>query len=457
MSDQLPVLNGRVLSTLNSDGSRRWLRPKLFDGKWLRRRRPAAFGLIALFVLLPWVRVAGRPALQLDVIARRFEFFGWTLQSTDTRLFMLAVLGVLLGVFLVTALVGRAWCGWACPQTVYLEHVFRPIERWLEGSAGGKATGWRKAIKYAIFAGLSVLLANVFLAWFVGTDRLMAWVLLSPSAHPAGFAIVAVTALLIFIDFAWFREQMCVAACPYARLQSALLDRHSLVVAYDVKRGEPRGRFHKGEIREAGDCIDCGACVVTCPVGIDIREGLQMECVGCTQCIDACDSVMAKVDLPPGLIRYTSEAALAGERLRLLRPRTVAYPLALLVVGIALVSAIADRGEAEVTVLRGLGTPFAVAPDGSVSNSLRVRILNHGDDPALFRVDLEGPAGLKVVAPQNPTQIEGGGTATVPIFAVLPAGAMAQGDVKATLRVTSDHYKFATPVRLLGPGTPRGP
>ncbi len=450
----LPVLNGRVLPTLNADGSRRWLRPKLYDGKWLRRRRPVAWVLIALFVILPWVRVSGRPALQLDIIARRFEFFGWTLQSTDTRLFMLVALAVLLGIFLVTALVGRAWCGWACPQTVYMEHVFRPIERWLDGRT---ATGWRRVVKYAIFAVLSVLLANVFLAWFVGTDRLTSWVLQSPMAHPAGFTIVAVTALLIFVDFAWFREQMCVAACPYARLQSALLDRHSLVVAYDVKRGEPRGHLHKAEVRASGDCVDCGACVVTCPVGIDIRDGLQMECVGCTQCIDACDSVMVKVDKPPGLIRYTSEAALAGEPLHRLRARTIAYPLALLIVVVAFVMAVAARGAAEVTVLRGLGAPFVVAPDGSVSNALRVRILNHDDGPALFRVVLDGPAGLQVVTPQNPARVEGGTTVTLPVFAILPAGAMAQGDVTATLRVTSDHYSFATPVRLLAPGTPRGP
>jgi cytochrome c oxidase accessory protein FixG len=301
-----------------------------------------------------------------------------------------------------------------------------------------------------------VALANVFLAWFVGTDRLTSWMLQPPTAHPAGFTIVAVTALLVFLDFAWFREQMCVVACPYARLQSALLDRHSLVVAYDPKRGEPRAPFHKAEERTNGDCIDCGACVVTCPVGIDIRDGLQMECVGCTQCIDACDSVMVKVGMPRGLIRYTSEAALAGEPRRLLRPRTVAYPLALLAVTVAFGVAVVDRGSAEVTVLRGLDTPFAVAPDGSVSNSLRVRILNHEDEATVFRVDLAGPAGLQMVAPQNPVRIEGGATATLPLFAVLPPGAQVHGDATATLRVTSKHFTFATPVRLLGPGTPGG-
>ena len=336
MSPPLPT--DRVLSTLNHDGTRHWLRPKLARGAFLRRRRIVAYALIALFVALPVVPIAGRPALLIDLVARELVVFGAVFRPSNGLILMLLGLTIVLAVFVLTALWGRVWCGWACPQTVYLEMVFRPIERWLEGTPAQAARlprlHPRRLAKWMIYGALAFAIANVFLAYFVGVARLRAWVFESPFDHPGGFMVVAGVTLLMLFNFGWFREQTCIVACPYGRLQSVLLDPQSLIVGYDARRGEPRGKPIKhlpvaddrGPAVARGDCVDCGACVAVCPTGIDIRDGLQMECIGCAQCADACDTVMTKLRRPGHLIGYTSKAALAGAPTRLLRPRMIAYP-----------------------------------------------------------------------------------------------------------------------------------
>ena len=332
MTHEVPT--DRVLSTLNRDGTRNWIRPKLAHGRFLRHRRIVGYALVALFVLLPRLRIAGRPGVLIGLDTGEIDVLGAVFRPSDG--FVLALLGVTIvaGVFLLTALWGRVWCGWGCPQTVYLEHVFRPIERWLEGSRGQRASRTRKAIKWALFTAVAFALSNVFLAYFVGTERLERWVFESPLDHPGGFALVVGVAALMLFDFGWFREQMCIVACTYGRLQSVLLDRQSLIIGYDTQRGEPRNQPKKKlPVVSSGDCVDCAACVAVCPTGIDIRDGLQMECIGCAQCIDACDTVMTKLGRPQGLIRYTSQDALAGKRARMLRARTIAYPAMLLLAG----------------------------------------------------------------------------------------------------------------------------
>jgi cytochrome c oxidase accessory protein FixG len=374
----------RVLSTLNHDGTRNWLRPKLARGRFLRRRRIAAWALIALFVALPVLPIGGRPALLIDLVTRELSAFGMVFRPSNGFLLLLLGLTIVLAVFVVTALLGRVWCGWGCPHTVYLEHVFRPIERWLEGTPAQQVRlprfAPRRLLKWVIYAVLAFALANVFLAYFVGVARLHLWVLESPSAHPGGFAVVIGVTALMLGNFGWFREQTCIVACPYGRLQSVLLDRQSLIVGYDARRGEPRGKPRKKQLAtlpggtSLGDCVDCGACVAVCPTGIDIRDGLQMECVGCAQCIDACDTVMDKLHRPRHLIGYTSQDQLAGKPRRLLRPRMIAYPALLAVVGAAqdrererpgsplrdLARGIVRRG-AEVAA-RGLGDQAASRP-----------------------------------------------------------------------------------------------
>ena len=437
----------RVLPTLNVDGTRRWLRPRLSSGRFLRRRRAAAWVLIALFALLPHARVGGAPAVQLDVVHRRFTLLGATFYPTDTVLLMLLLVGVFLGIFLLTAMLGRVWCGWACPQTVYMEFLYRPIERLVEGSARAAAARWRRAVKLAAFLAVSMFVAHTFLAYFVGVEALARWMRSSPAEHPVAFLVMAATTALMFLDFAYFREQVCLVACPYGRLQSVLLDRRSLIVAYDGQRGEPRGKLGKA----AGDCIDCRACVATCPTGIDIRDGLQMECIHCTQCIDACDAIMDRIGRPRGLVRYASRDDLAGAPRRRLRPRVVLYPALIAAVWGALAWGLAHRPATEVTILRGTGGPFAVLPSGEISNQIRVKIENHGRDERHYRLALDTP-GLRLIAPENPVTVGGGRQATTTVFVIADAADFARGERGVRFHIDDgEGFELTSAYRLLGP------
>ncbi len=455
-----PTYAGRVLPTLNEDGSRRWIRPHWSRGPYARARLTVAYALMAFFLAIPHLRWNGKPWILLDLPRREFTFFGTTFLPTDTLLLMLLGLSVLTGIFLITALWGRAWCGWACPQTVYMEFVFRPIERLVEGGERGSRRmdaqkgrfHPRRWVKHLVFLGLAMILAHTFLAYFVGTDALAQWVRLSPFEHPAPFLVMAVTTLLVLADFGYFREQVCVVACPYGRWQSALLDRQSMIVAYDYTRGEPRG--HGKDRTGLGDCVDCGACVVTCPTGIDIRQGLQMECIHCTQCMDACDAIMARLHKPKGLIRYSSEAALAGERPRLVRPRTVLYPLAFALFTGAFVWQVWHKAPADVTLLGSLGAPYTVEPDGRVTNQVRVRVANRTRRDREYRLEVvEGfSLGATVIAPVNPLPVSAGQTGTTSFFIVLPPGSYPGGVRTVTVRVSEgDDFRLDLPFRLTGP------
>jgi cytochrome c oxidase accessory protein FixG len=372
---------------------------------------------------------------------------------------MLLAATVIITIFLLTALFGRVWCGWACPQTVYMEFLFRPIERLVEGGRSGSLAldkqrshfHPRRLLKYAIYVVLALFLAHTFLAYFVGTEALAQWIRRSPADHPTSFLVMAGTTLAIFGDFAYFREQTCLVACPYGRMQSVLLDRQSLIVAYDPTRGEPR---MKGKVRPpgAGDCIDCGACVTTCPTGIDIRDGLQMECIHCTQCADACDEIMTRVGKPTGLIRYSSRELLEGHKRHLIRPRTVLYPLALALFLGAFTYALATRDAADVTVLGGQGEPFTQQAGGQIANQLRVKIANRTHDDHDYRIEVVGATGGSVVVPQNPLRVATGQSAETPLFVLLPRSVFHDGEHRVTVRV-SDGAGFSTdvPYRLVGP------
>jgi len=459
----------RVLPTLNRDGTRRWIRPRLFAGRFFRRRRALAWTLMALFTAIPYLTLNGKPLVLLDVVQRRFTLFGATFLPTDSMLLMLLLVGIFLAIFLLTAVYGRVWCGWACPQTVYMEFLYRPIERLIEGGSGGQARldrhplHPRRLLKYAVFGALSMFLGHTFLAYFVGVSALARWVTGSPAEHPIAFLVMAATTVLMLLDFGWMREQVCMVACPYGRLQSVLLDRRSLIVGYDARRGEPRAKLgHRGLAlatppAPAGDCIDCGACVVTCPTGIDIREGLQMECIHCTQCMDACDSIMDRVGRPRGLIRYSSRDELAGAPRRILRPRVVLYPVLLVLVWGGLVFALTHRAPADVTVLRGLGSPYSILPSGLVSNQIRVKIVNRDSVDRRYRIDVEradaGPGqALEMISPENPILVAAGKSATATLFVEAPANAFADGRLAVRFRIGDGvGWSDAVPYRLLGP------
>jgi len=461
-----------VLATMDREGNRRWLYPTLSKGRYYWQRLALGWGLIALFVALPIVRINGRPAVLLDFVHREFALFGLTFYPTDTFYLLLLGLAALVFVVLLTALLGRVWCGWGCPQTVYLEFVFRPIERWIEGKEHVRARrdagpwsfdkAWRKAAKWGIYLVISLALAHVFVSYFVGWERLLAWMTGPPTEHWGFFVMMAVTTGLVLFDFGYFREQMCTITCPYARFQSVLLDEDSMIVSYDPNRGEPRARRSKKKIEQEeaglipalGDCIDCLACVRTCPTGIDIRDGLQMECIACTQCIDACDDIMDAIGKPRGLIRYTSEHELEGVKTRVLRPRTVVYGLLLAALVTMLGVGIATRGDFDVDVARAVGEPFVELPDGTVANRLRFRVRNQTPNAATFEVEPVEPTSAEVrVVGVQPVALASQEMKRVEAFVVVPRESFDGGQQQdAAFRlVFSDGSQQVVTFPLLGP------
>jgi len=446
----------RVLPTLNADGTRNRIRPRLYPGPLHRRRRAVAWLLVVLFIALPWLEIGGKPAILLDVVHREFSLFGRTFLATDGVLLMLLMLTIFTAVFWTTALVGRAWCGWACPQTVYMEFLFRPIERLFEGKREAqleldkRGISGRRALKNLVFLLLSAVLANVFLSYFVGTRELRAWITEPPSRHLAGFLVVAVTTGLVCFDFGYFREQMCTVICPYARLQSVLLDRSSLVIGYDEKRGEPRS---KGKQKPGhGDCIDCQACVVACPTGIDIRQGLQLECIACAQCVDACDSIMARIHKPLGLIRYAAQETLeSGKKTSFIRLRVVIYSALLLALLFTLGGALLLKPSTEVTILRGIGAPFTESGE-QIVNQIRIKVENRSGAFARYHVELSDLPDGKLIAPEDPLSIAPGEQRTTSVFVMAPRPAFSRGHRAVRFRITDERgYREDFPYQLLGP------
>lgn len=448
------------VTTINDDGSRRFIHPATVRGRFTRWRAIMAVVLTAIYVALPWIPINGHPALFLDVANRHFHYFGLTFLGQDVWIAFFVLSGLAFCLFYVTALLGRVWCGWACPQTVILDFA-RRIERWCEGDAPARrrldGMPWtlnktlRRGAKHLLYILFVLVLAHVFLSYFVSLPRLYTMMTHAPGANWGAFAFVFLLSAALWFDLAWFREQFCIVLCPYGRLQSALIDTHSLVVGYDTKRGEPRGR--KGT-EGAGDCVDCQRCVQVCPTGIDIRQGLQMECIGCTACIDACDAVMHKIQRPAGLIRYDSTQGFNGKPTRWLRPRTLLYTVLALLGAAALTAATSTLKPANLSLARVTGIPYIVE-GGVVRNQFLVRILNKRNAPITFHVDFaDGPQTLHWSGAEDGITVAPLGEEIRTVVLTLP-----RTDLKAELPLrlrawSSDGTFLEKPITFLGPDTP---
>jgi cytochrome c oxidase accessory protein FixG len=399
-----------VMASVDSNGRRLWLHVHLVMGIWRLRRMVLAVGLIGFYLALPYLTIGGKPALLLDIPKRQFIVAGQMFWPQDFSYLLILILIFVVGTALLVALVGRFFCGWLCPHNVFLETIYRPLERLFEGPAvkrlnraRGKIAGsWRKILSWTGYTLVSALLAATATMLFTGTQAFSYGIILDVVAHPNAAIFYGISIGLILFNFAWFREQTCTIVCPYGRLQAAMLDPHSLVVAYDPKRGEPRGK--PSEV--TGDCVDCGLCVKVCPTGIDIRNGSQMECIHCTACIDACDSVMIKLDRPINLIGFRSENELAGGKHRIFRLRTVLYSIVLAALLAVFVIRIALREDIQTVVLPSGFLPAKVELAGTtvIHQTIKLSLINRTGEPRTATLHL--PAELGAVITMSSTIIE---------------------------------------------------
>ena len=401
------------LPTADDQGRRQWIYPQQPSGRYYRARTWLTWLLLAVMFGGPFVTIHGNPLLMVNVIERKFSVLGVIFWPEDNLVFALGFLLFLTGIAVFTAAFGRLWCGWTCPQTVLMEMVFRKLEYLLEGNRSSQRAleraPWsaaklaRKGAKHALFFLLSFVIGNTLLAYIVGVDDLRQIVTDDPRRHLAGLASMLVFTLGFYGLFARFREQACTFICPYGRLQSTLLDEHTIVVAYDYKRGEKRGPWSRREslalraARGGGDCVNCFKCVSVCPTGIDIRNGTQMECVNCTACIDACDEVMDRIHRPRGLIRFASLNGIEkGERPRL-TPRLAGYCAVLLALAAGLAALLLTRSDVDISLLRAPGALFNQAPDGKLSNLYLLKLTNKTRYDRPVELKLEHPAGSLTV------------------------------------------------------------
>ncbi len=412
----------RIGTVDHTSGKRIWIYPKKPSGRYYSTRTVVSILLLALLFGMPFIKVHGDPLLLFNVIERKFILFGIVFTPQDLHLFALAMITLMLFIVLFTVVFGRLFCGWVCPQTIFMEMVFRKIEYWIEGDANQQKrlnkAPWttdkavKKATKHAIFFTISVLIANTFLAYIIGIDEVWKIVTEPISMHMSGFIAMLIFSGVFYLVFSRFREQVCVVVCPYGRLQGVLLMRDSIVVAYDWIRGEPRGKIRKAKqstpATSLGDCVDCKLCVQVCPTGIDIRNGTQLECVNCTACIDACDMVMDKVGRERGLIRYDSYNGISLGRKKLFTPRVMGYSSVLVLLLALQIFLFSTRSDVEAVILRTPGMLFQEVDETHISNLYNFQVINKTTEDVtnIEFVVRDGKGGIRTigVVPPAPKQ-----------------------------------------------------
>ena len=457
------------IGTINEEGKRAWVYPKKPEGKYYNYRSWVSYGLLIFLFAAPFVKINGNQFLLFNVLDRRFNIFGAPFWPQDFHLFVISMIIGVIFVTLFTVAFGRIFCGWICPQTIFMEMVFRKIEYWIEGDRGKQIRldkqPWnaekirKKGLKWSVFFIISFCIANVFLAYLIGSDELLSYITDGPLKHTGTLVSLLIFTLIFYFVFAWFREQVCIIACPYGRLQGVLLDSKSIVVAYDYKRGEKetgRAKFNKKENRALtgkGDCIDCFQCVQVCPTGIDIRNGTQLECVNCTACIDACDHIMENVNLPKGLIRYASENTIAKKEKFRFSGRMIAYTAVLTILLGVFTGMLFLRNDVEATVLRLPGQLYERQENNFISNVFTYKIINKTTEEIK-------DVTLKLISHQGEVNLVGNQTLKVPkqgltegtLFIRINAAILKADKVKIKIGVFSGNELIETSkASFLGP------
>lgn len=451
------------IATVTKEGKRNFLNPKKPKGKLYNLRTVATLVYLTIFFGLPWIKVNGSPLFLFNVLERKFILFGQIFWPQDFFIFAIGFLAFMVFVIVFTVVFGRVWCGWACPQTVFMEMVFRKIEYWLDGDQAAQRrlkempfNGYKfrkRAVKVAVFFAISFLIANVALAYIISMDQVLLMISEGIGANRGTFAATLGFTAVFFFVFYWFREQACIVVCPYGRLQGVLLDRKTMVVAYDYVRGEPRGKLKKAApVEDKGDCIDCMACVSVCPTGIDIRNGTQLECVNCTACIDACNAIMERINKPLGLIRYDSEENIAEKKKSRFNGRLAAYSAVLVGLIGVLAFLLITRDDVDATVLRTPGQIFQVQPDGRISNLYSIKLANKTRKDLPVTLKLENIQGeVEVIG--KPILVPGESYFQTPFFVKVSKDQIVRRKTELVIGVYEGSEKIKTvETTLMGPG-----
>jgi cytochrome c oxidase accessory protein FixG len=440
-----------TIATVDASGKRIWVYPKKPSGRYHTWRIVVAIVLLVLLFGAPLLKVNGQPFMLFNIFERKFIIFGQAFWPQDFFLFALFAISLVVFIILFTVLFGRIWCGWACPQTIFMEMVFRKIEYWIEGDANNQrklnaapisfSKLWKKGLKHFIFIAISLLISHTLMAYLIGVDQVKDIISQPPANHMAGFIGLMAFTGVFYSVFAWFREQACIAVCPYGRLQGVLLDKNSMVIIYDWLRGEPRGKIKKNkiELEQQGDCIDCKLCVHACPTGIDIRNGTQLECVNCTACIDACDAVMDKIDKPRGLIRFDTYAGVESKQKFGFTTRTWAYSVVLGILALVLITLLITRSDVESTILRVPGQLYQQTESGAISNLYNAQFVNKSAKDMVLEIRIfDEPDGKVTLVGREMIELAAGSYAESVFFVEMPRSKVSQTKTSIVLEIRRD-------------------
>ncbi|NGM74566.1 cytochrome c oxidase accessory protein CcoG [Sphingobacterium sp. SGL-16] len=449
------VVNNNEGPVLPSKGKKRnWIYAKKPSGKLYNYRQWVGYGLLLFLFLAPFIKLNGNPFLMFNIVERKFSIFGNMFFPQDLHIFVFGMLIIMVGIVLFTAVFGRVWCGWTCPQTIFMELIFRRIEYLIEGDwtqqkklnegPNTDARAWKKLLKHTIFILISCFISNIFLAYIIGVDALLKIITEPINQHLGGFISIAIFTALFYAVFAHVREIVCTTICPYGRFQGVLLDDQSMSVAYNVERGEPRGKVNKKDEAKKGDCVDCGLCVHVCPTGIDIRNGVQLECVNCTACIDACDAVMEKIGKPKRLIGFYSLGEVEGKKdFQKSYTRQILYSSVLVVLTVVFLFLIFNRSEIDGSLLRATGSTYQTQPDGRVSNLYTIEVINKSGHPIPFELKAsEAKYELKLV--NKIDSLAKDGTAKMSFFLITDKNNISTYKTKTSIMILSEGKEMNT-------------